>query len=118
PMIEPELSAEFQRLLSWADEEKEMTVRANADDPVDARKAFEYGASGIGLCRTEHMFMDTARIPAVLKMILADNAAERKAALKELLRMQQPDVEGGYEAMKGQAGTVSVLDLPSHECWT
>src|SRR5699024_4063299 len=118
PMIEPELSAEFQRLLSWADEEKEMTVRANADDPVDARKAVDYGASGIGWCRTEHMFMDTARIPAVQKMILADNAAERKAALKELLQMQQQDFEGVFEAMQGQPVTVRLLDPPLHEFLT
>lgn len=115
PMIEPELSPEFQRLLSWADEEKEMTVRANADDPADARKAFEYGASGIGLCRTEHMFMDAARIPAVQKMILADNITERNTALKELLPMQQQDFEGVFEAMQGQPVTVRLLDPPLHE---
>src|SRR5699024_12884538 len=83
--------------------------------PVDARKAFEYGASGIGLCRTEHMFIDTDKIHAVKKMNLSDNAAERKAALKELLLMQQQDFEGVFEAMQGQLVTVRLLDPPLHE---
>ena len=81
PMIEPELSDEFQLLLAWADQEKKISVRANADNPEDARKALEFGAGGIGLVRTEHMFMDPARIPIVQKMILAENFSERKEAL-------------------------------------
>ena len=73
PMIDPELSDEFQLLLSWADEDRYLGVRANADNPEDAKKAFEFGAGGIGLCRTEHMFMDAKRVPIVQEMILADN---------------------------------------------
>ena len=83
PMIEPQLSDEFQLLLAWADQERKIGVRANADNPEDAQKAFEFGAGGIGLCRTEHMFMDLKRIPIVQKMILAEKFNERKEALDE-----------------------------------
>ncbi|MEW8988121.1 MAG: PEP-utilizing enzyme, partial [Bacillus sp. (in: firmicutes)] len=85
PMIDPDLSDEFQLLLAWADQERNIGVRANADNPEDALKAFEFGAGGIGLCRTEHMFMDAKRIPFVQKMILAEQYNERMEALKELL---------------------------------
>jgi pyruvate, orthophosphate dikinase len=115
PMIEPELSNEFQLLLSWADEVRELGVRANADNPVDAKKAFEFGAGGIGLCRTEHMFMDSKRIPIVQKMILADNYEDRMEALNELLPMQQGDFEGIFEAMEGHPVTIRLLDPPLHE---
>lgn len=115
PMIEPELSDEFQLLLNWADQERKIGVRANADNPEDARKAFEFGAGGIGLCRTEHMFMDSKRIPIVQKMILAENFEERMEALDQLLPMQQGDFEGIFEAMEGQPVTVRLLDPPLHE---
>lgn len=115
PMIEPQLSAEFQLLLQWADEARKLGVRANADNPEDAKKAFEFGAGGIGLCRTEHMFMDAKRVPIVQKMILAENYEERSAALRELLPMQQSDFEGIFEAMQGLPVTIRLLDPPLHE---
>lgn len=115
PMIEPELSEEFKLLLEWADETRKLGVRANADNPVDAAKAFEFGAGGIGLCRTEHMFMDPKRIPIVQKMILAETYEERKEALDELLPMQQGDFEGIFEAMHGLPVTIRLLDPPLHE---
>ncbi|MEH7178137.1 pyruvate, phosphate dikinase [Neobacillus vireti] len=115
PMIEPQLSDEFQLLLAWADQERKMGVRANADNPEDAQKAFEFGAGGIGLCRTEHMFMDLKRIPIVQKMILAEKYNERKEALDELLPMQQGDFEGIFEAMQGFPVTIRLLDPPLHE---
>src|SRR5690606_1730601 len=101
PMIDPELSDEFLLLLSWADEVRKLGVRANADNPEDAGKALEFGAGGIGLCRTEHMFMDPKRIPIVQEMILAENYEERMIALDKLLPMQQGDFEGIFEAMQG-----------------
>ncbi|RSD26124.1 pyruvate, phosphate dikinase [Mesobacillus subterraneus] len=115
PMIEPELSDEFQLLLSWADEERKIGVRANADNPEDSAKALEFGAGGIGLCRTEHMFMDAARVPIVQKMILAETFEERNAALDELLPMQQGDFEGILEVMQGLPVTIRLLDPPLHE---
>jgi pyruvate, orthophosphate dikinase len=115
PMIEPQLSDEFQLLLAWADQERKIGVRANADNPEDAQKAFEFGAGGIGLCRTEHMFMDLKRIPIVQKMILAESYGERKEALDELLPMQQGDFEGIFEAMQGFPVTIRLLDPPLHE---
>ncbi|WP_071459776.1 pyruvate, phosphate dikinase [Bacillus massilinigeriensis] len=115
PMIEPELSREFQLLLSWADEIRDLGVRANADNPEDTGKAREFGAEGIGLCRTEHMFMDSKRIPIVQEMILADSYEERKSALDKLLPMQQRDFEGILEAMQGLPVTIRLLDPPLHE---
>ncbi|WP_079509305.1 pyruvate, phosphate dikinase [Mesobacillus jeotgali] len=115
PMIEPELSSEFQLLLAWADEERKIGVRANADNPEDSAKALEFGAGGIGLCRTEHMFMDAARVPIVQKMILAETFEERNAALDELLPMQQGDFEGILEVMQGLPVTIRLLDPPLHE---
>ncbi|WP_066160064.1 pyruvate, phosphate dikinase [Halalkalibacter krulwichiae] len=115
PMIEPELSDEFQLLLTWADEERKLGVRANADNPEDAKKAFNFGAGGIGLCRTEHMFMDANRIPVVQDMILAESSREREEALSKLLPMQQEDFEGIFEAMDGLPVTVRLLDPPLHE---
>lgn len=114
-MIEPQLSEEFKLLLSWADQVREIGVRANADNPVDARKAFEFGAGGIGLCRTEHMFMDPKRIPIVQSMILAENYKDRTVFLDQLLIMQQGDFEGIFEAMEGHPVTIRLLDLPMHE---
>lgn len=115
PMIDPQLSEEFQILLSWADETRNLGVRANADTPVDASKALEFGADGIGLCRTEHMFMDPIRLPIVQDMILAENLEERMEALDKLLIMQQSDFEGIFEAMQGHPVTVRLLDPPMHE---
>lgn len=115
PMIEPQLSDEFQLLLAWADEERKLNVRANADNPEDAKKALEFGAEGIGLCRTEHMFMDTNRIPIVQDMILAEAYEEREQALSKLLIMQQEDFEGIFEAMQGSPVTIRLLDPPLHE---
>lgn len=115
PMIDPELSPEFQLLLSWADQERKIGVRANADNPEDARKAFEFGAGGVGLCRTEHMFMEQGRLPIVQKMIIAENDEERMEALEQLLPMQQGDFEGIFEAMQGYPVTIRLLDPPLHE---
>jgi len=114
-MIEPQLSEEYKLLLSWADQVRDIGVRANADNPEDARKAFEFGASGIGLCRTEHMFMDPKRIPIVQNMILAENEEDRMVFLDQLLIMQQGDFEGIFEAMNGQPVTIRLLDPPMHE---
>jgi pyruvate, orthophosphate dikinase len=115
PMIDPQLSDEFQILLSWADEARNLGVRANADTPDDASKALEFGADGIGLCRTEHMFMDPKRLPTVQDMILAETMEERMEALDKLLIMQQSDFEGIFEAMQGHPVTVRLLDPPMHE---
>ncbi|WP_163527177.1 pyruvate, phosphate dikinase [Halobacillus ihumii] len=115
PMIEPQLSADFQQLLEWADEERKLGVRANADNPADAAKALEFGAGGIGLCRTEHMFMDARRIPIVQEMILAETYSEREKALAKLLPMQQEDFEGIFETMQGHPITIRLLDPPLHE---
>ncbi|MCP3028633.1 pyruvate, phosphate dikinase [Halobacillus sp. A5] len=115
PMIEPQLSDEFQLLLSWADGETKMGVRANADNPADAAKALEFGAGGIGLCRTEHMFMDPSRIPTVQSMILSETSQERNDALDQLLPMQQEDFEKIFETMQGHPITVRLLDPPLHE---
>jgi pyruvate,orthophosphate dikinase len=115
PMIDPELSKEFGLLLSWADQERTLDVRANADNPEDARKAVEFGAEGIGLCRTEHMFMEAARVPIVQQMILAETEEQRKLALEELLPMQKSDFEGIFEAMRGLPVTIRLLDPPLHE---
>jgi pyruvate,orthophosphate dikinase len=115
PMIDPQLSDEFQLLLKWADEERRLGVRANADNPEDAKKAFDFGAGGVGLCRTEHMFMDPKRIPIVQKMIMASNYDDRKEALDLLLPMQQGDFEGIFEAMQGLPVTIRLLDPPLHE---
>ncbi|SDH79102.1 pyruvate phosphate dikinase [Planococcus glaciei] len=115
PMIAPELSKEFELLLSWADQERSLDVRANADNPEDARKAVEFGAEGIGLCRTEHMFMESKRSPIVQQMILAETEEERILALDRLLPMQESDFEGIFEAMQGLPVTIRLLDPPLHE---
>ncbi len=115
PMIEPELSPEFQKLLEWADEIRTMAVRANADTPEDARKAREFGAEGIGLCRTEHMFMAQDRLPIVQEMILAETTEDREVALSKLLPMQQGDFYGILKAMEGYPVYIRLLDPPLHE---
>lgn len=115
PMIAPDLSGEFQELLSWADDAMALTVRANADTPEDATKAREFGARGIGLCRTEHMFMGQERLPVVQEMILSENEEERSEALAKLLPMQQGDFYGILKAMEGYPATIRLLDPPLHE---
>ncbi|WP_072916296.1 pyruvate, phosphate dikinase [Desulforamulus aeronauticus] len=115
PMIEPELSKEFQRLLQWADEIRTLGVRANADNPEDATKSREFGAEGIGLTRTEHMFMALDRLPIVQKMILAADIEERAEALAQLLPMQEEDFYGILKAMDGLPVCIRLLDPPLHE---
>jgi len=105
----------FERLLSWADKYRRMGVRANADQPDQAAIAYAFGARGIGLCRTEHMFFGEGRIPIVQKMILADNEADRRAALQELLPLQREDFYGVFKAMRGAAVTIRTIDPPLHE---
>lgn len=115
PMIEPTISDDFETLLGWANEIKAVAVRANADSPQDALKAREFGAEGIGLCRTEHMFMATERLPIVQKMILSETLEEREAALAELLPMQREDFYGILKAMAPLPVTIRLLDPPLHE---
>ncbi len=114
-LIDPKLSDEFLKLLDWADEVKKIGVRANADTPVDAKKSREFGATGIGLCRTEHMFMAVDRVPIVQEMILAETIEERQIALAKLLPMQQGDFNGILKAMAGYPVTIRLLDPPLHE---
>lgn len=115
PMIDPELSPAFQRLLGWADQIRSLGVRANADTPKDAAKAREFGAAGIGLTRTEHMFMAQDRLPVVQEMILAHDLKERQVALDKLLPMQQGDFYSILKAMDGFPVTIRFLDPPLHE---
>jgi pyruvate,orthophosphate dikinase len=114
-MIEPELSGEFSTLMGWADAARRLKVRANADTPTDARVAIKFGAEGIGLCRTEHMFFDEARIQAVREMILADDEKTRRAAISKLLPMQRADFAELFEIMRGRPVTIRLLDPPLHE---
>jgi len=111
----PELSGNFATLMEWADEFRTMKVRTNADTPRDAQKAVEFGAEGVGLCRTEHMFFDEDRIPSVRRMILSESVEQREKYLAELLPMQKEDFIGIYEAMKELPVTVRLLDPPLHE---
>jgi pyruvate, orthophosphate dikinase len=115
PMIDPDLSDAFQELLVWADEIRRLRVMANADNPPDAQKARDFGAQGIGLCRTEHMFMDPQRIPIVQEMILSETLAERETALAKLLPMQQEDFYGILKVMAGLPVIIRLLDPPLHE---
>jgi pyruvate,orthophosphate dikinase len=115
PMVEPELSGEFGTLMGWADTVRVLGVRANADTPADARLAVKFGAEGIGLCRTEHMFFDEERIQAVREMILADDERARRAALAKLLPMQRGDFVELFEIMRGLPVTIRLLDPPLHE---
>lgn len=115
PMIEPTLSDEFETLLKWADEVKMLEVRANADTPEDAARARQFGATGIGLCRTEHMFMAQERLPVVQEMILAETLEEREAALAKLLPVQREDFYGILKAMSPYPVTIRLLDPPLHE---
>jgi pyruvate,orthophosphate dikinase len=115
PTIQPELSGDFAILMGWADECRKLGVRANADTPLDARTARRFGAEGIGLCRTEHMFFDDHRITAVREMILADDAEGRRKALAKILPMQRGDFMELFRIMKGLPVTIRLLDPPLHE---
>lgn len=115
PMIEPELSGEFGTLMGWADSVRKLRVRVNGDTPEDARTAIKFGAEGIGLCRTEHMFFEETRIRTVREMILAEDEQARRAALSKLLPMQRADFVELFEIMKGLPVTIRLLDPPLHE---
>ncbi|MEN3312930.1 MAG: pyruvate, orthophosphate dikinase [Actinomycetota bacterium] len=115
PLVAPEVNDDLQTILDWGDVHRTLKVRANADTPEDAAKAREFGAEGIGLCRTEHMFMADDRLPVVREMILADGEEGRRQALDKLLPMQQSDFEAIFEAMAGLPVTIRLLDPPLHE---
>ncbi|MEX2569800.1 MAG: pyruvate, phosphate dikinase [Gemmatimonadota bacterium] len=115
PTVEAELGEDFLRLMSWADDVRRLAVRANADTPKDAQKARKFGAAGIGLCRTEHMFFEEGRVDAVREMILSENGVGRRRALDRLLPMQREDFEGIFRAMDGLPVTIRLLDPPLHE---
>jgi pyruvate,orthophosphate dikinase len=115
PLVTPSVDPRFDTVLSWCDQLRSLGVRANADTPEDARRAREFGAEGIGLCRTEHMFMAADRQPKMQRMIMAEDEAGRRAALEALLPLQQEDFEGVFEAMEGLPVTIRLLDPPLHE---
>ncbi|MFV1966116.1 MAG: pyruvate, phosphate dikinase [Pirellulaceae bacterium] len=111
----PKLSGDFSKVMEWADQHRTLKIRTNADTPEDAQRARDFGAEGIGLCRTEHMFFEEDRIPAMREMILAENTEDRRAALAKLLPFQRKDFAGILTAMKGLPVTVRLLDPPLHE---
>ena len=115
PLVPPQINDDFETILGWADALRRLKVRANADTPEDATRAREFGAQGIGLCRTEHMFFGAERLPVMQEMILADSESGRRAALDRLLPFQQSDFEGIFEAMAGLPVTIRLLDPPLHE---
>src|SRR5207302_4235754 len=115
PLVSPQVNDDLETILEWGDEHRRLRVRANADTPEDAAKAREFGAEGIGLCRTEHMFKAQDRLPIVQEMIMAEDEKGRRAALDRLLPMQQEDFEGIFEAMAGLPVTIRLLDPPLHE---
>jgi pyruvate,orthophosphate dikinase len=115
PTVDPEMPPFFKKFLTWADAERKLGVRANADTPHDADVAREFGAEGIGLCRTEHMFFDSERISAVREMIMAENPAQRGRALAKILPMQREDFVGILKEMAGLPVTIRLLDPPLHE---
>ena len=114
-LVEPKLGSHYAKLMAWADEHRRLRVRANADTPADAKRAREFGAEGIGLCRTEHMFFEGDRITAMREMIVAPDEAGRRRALAKLLPMQREDFEGLFETMAGYPVTIRLLDPPLHE---
>src|SRR5690242_1518693 len=114
-VVLPKIGAQYEKLMSWADARRRLRVRTNADTPADARRAREFGAEGIGLCRTEHMFMASDRQPKMRAMIMADTQEDRRIALDALLPLQQKDFEGLFEAMAGLPVTIRLLDPPLHE---
>ena len=115
PTVDASISGEFGRIMSWADKYRQMGVRTNADNPRDTAQAVKFGAEGIGLCRTEHMFFEADRIPAIREMICSDTVEQREKALAKLEPMQQGDFEAMYEALEGRPMTVRFLDPPLHE---
>jgi pyruvate,orthophosphate dikinase len=115
PTIQPQLSGDFAKLMSWADSVRKLKVRTNAETPLDARTAREFGAEGIGLCRTEHMFFDGERIVAMREMIMADTVEGRKKALAKILPMQRQDFVELFKIMRGLPVTIRLLDPPLHE---
>ena len=115
PTVDASIGGEFGRIMAWADKYRQMKVRTNADNPRDAKQAMKFGAEGIGLCRTEHMFFEADRIPAIRQMICSDTVEQREAALAKLEPMQQGDFEAMYEAMEGNPITIRFLDPPLHE---
>ena len=115
PLVPPQINDDFETILGWADALRRLKVRANADTPEDATRAREFGAQGIGLCRTEHMFFGAERLPVMQEMILADSESGRRSALDRLLPFQQSDFEGIFEAMAGLPVTIRLLDPPLHE---
>ncbi|NLP13001.1 MAG: pyruvate, phosphate dikinase [Clostridium sp.] len=115
PTIEPEMTGNFATLMDWADEIRTLKIRTNADTPTDATQARKFGAEGIGLCRTEHMFFDAGRIPAMREMIVARTEEQRRKALDKLLPMQRSDFEALFMAMEGNPVTIRFLDPPLHE---
>jgi len=115
PLVAPQLNDDFETVLRWADDLRRLKVRANADTPDDAARARDFGAEGIGLCRTEHMFFGEERLAVVQEMILADDEPGRRAALERLLPFQQSDFEGIFQAMAGLPVTIRLLDPPLHE---
>lgn len=115
PTVEASISGEFNRLMTWADKYRTLKVRTNADTPNDSAQAIKFGAEGIGLCRTEHMFFESERIAAMREMIVSKTVEQRKTALAKLLPMQRGDFEGIYEAMQGYPVTIRFLDPPLHE---
>ncbi|MBI3996713.1 MAG: pyruvate, phosphate dikinase [Candidatus Omnitrophica bacterium] len=114
-LVQPQVTGSFKQILEWADQTRRLRVRANADTPQDAKVAREFGAEGIGLCRTEHMFFGEERLPVVREMILAKNVAARKTALAKLLPFQKQDFKAIFDVMKGLPVTVRLLDPPLHE---
>ncbi|HEY5585549.1 MAG TPA: pyruvate, phosphate dikinase [Ruminiclostridium sp.] len=115
PTVDPEMTADFETLMQWADEARTLKVRANADTPEDAAHAMKFGAEGIGLCRTEHMFFEADRIAVMREMIVARTQEQRRKALDKLLPMQRSDFEGLFTIMKGYPVTIRFLDPPLHE---
>src|SRR5262249_61301468 len=115
PLEKSSVSQAFTRILTWADERRRLRIRANADTPHDAQVARLFGAEGIGLCRTEHMFFDEKRIVAVREMILAETLDQRRAALAKILPMQREDFLGLFREMRERPVTVRLLDPPLHE---
>ncbi|MEG1777455.1 MAG: pyruvate, phosphate dikinase, partial [Angelakisella sp.] len=115
PTVPASITGDFSRLMGWADKYRVLQVRSNADTPRDAKRAAEFGAQGIGLCRTEHMFFDADRIPAMREMIVSETVEQREKALAKILPMQRGDFEALYEAMEGKPVTIRFLDPPLHE---
>ncbi len=113
--VEAKISGEFATIMEWADKYRDLQIRTNADNPRDTAVAFNFGAEGVGLCRTEHMFFEAGRIKAMREMIVSTTTEERKKALKKLLPMQQKDFKGIFKAMKGRPVTIRFLDPPLHE---